>query len=271
MPTLAIGGIGGSGTRLVAALVQTAGLWIGDDLNDALDNLTFTLLFKRREAWAFTAAEFEATWNAFLAAHQRRVTDNLLAGLPGLSSLTHPRLHHPEPWLAARLSHLAQAQGRTPDQPWGWKEPNTQIFSGWLLESAPQLHYVHVVRNGFDMALSGNQQQAQLWGPMLLGRHITADPRDSLAYWVAVHKRLQGIAKAFPGRFHFIRFEDVLAKPADSVRTVLDAAGLSTLTIDSLSAETLADASRITHRAPLNLALCDADDVAYVRSWGYQP
>jgi hypothetical protein len=45
---VAIGGVGGSGTRLGAALLQVLGYYIGDDLNESLDNLWFTLLFKRR-------------------------------------------------------------------------------------------------------------------------------------------------------------------------------------------------------------------------------
>ena len=42
-----IGGIGGSGTRVIAEIVALFGFYLGRDLNDASDNLTFTLLFKR--------------------------------------------------------------------------------------------------------------------------------------------------------------------------------------------------------------------------------
>lgn len=43
----AIGGLGGSGTRVFAALLQEAGIYIGDCLNEPLDNLWFTVLIKR--------------------------------------------------------------------------------------------------------------------------------------------------------------------------------------------------------------------------------
>ena len=46
-----IGGIGGSGTRVVAGLLQQLGFDIGSDLNDSLDDLSFTALFKRPALW----------------------------------------------------------------------------------------------------------------------------------------------------------------------------------------------------------------------------
>jgi hypothetical protein len=44
---VAIGGLGGSGTRIVAEMLAAGGVYIGEDLNDALDNQWFTLLMKR--------------------------------------------------------------------------------------------------------------------------------------------------------------------------------------------------------------------------------
>ena len=43
-PLVAIGGIGGSGTRAVAQIMQNAGLHMGHDLNVSLDDLAFTTL-----------------------------------------------------------------------------------------------------------------------------------------------------------------------------------------------------------------------------------
>ncbi len=42
-----IGGVGGSGTRVVAAILSTLGFHLGNDLNESMDNLWTTLLFKR--------------------------------------------------------------------------------------------------------------------------------------------------------------------------------------------------------------------------------
>ena len=48
-PPVAIGGVGGSGTRLIAQILHEAGFYLGDDLSYAIDNLWFTLLFRRLE------------------------------------------------------------------------------------------------------------------------------------------------------------------------------------------------------------------------------
>lgn len=45
---VAVGGIGGSGTRLVIQIIEALGFYIGADLNKARDNLLFTLLFRRK-------------------------------------------------------------------------------------------------------------------------------------------------------------------------------------------------------------------------------
>jgi len=55
---IAIGGVGGSGTRLVAGALAAAGYFIGYDLNEASDNLTFSLLFVRREILDASDDEF---------------------------------------------------------------------------------------------------------------------------------------------------------------------------------------------------------------------
>jgi len=46
---IGIGALGGSGIRAVAKLFQELGYFIGDNLNQALDNLTYTVLFKDHE------------------------------------------------------------------------------------------------------------------------------------------------------------------------------------------------------------------------------
>jgi hypothetical protein len=56
---VAIGGVGGSGTRVGAALPRELGYYTGDDLNESLDNLWFTLLFKRRAVLTESGPEFE--------------------------------------------------------------------------------------------------------------------------------------------------------------------------------------------------------------------
>ncbi len=46
-----VGGIGGSGTRVIAQLLQSLDFDMGSDLNESLDDLGFTALFKRPSLW----------------------------------------------------------------------------------------------------------------------------------------------------------------------------------------------------------------------------
>ena len=45
-PTV-ISGVGGSGTRVIAQILVELGFFIGHDLDRAMDNLSFSLLFMR--------------------------------------------------------------------------------------------------------------------------------------------------------------------------------------------------------------------------------
>ena len=44
---VAVGGVGGSGTRVIASMVQSLGYRIGTNLTRAQDDLSFSVLFKR--------------------------------------------------------------------------------------------------------------------------------------------------------------------------------------------------------------------------------
>ena len=48
-PIVAVGGIGGSGTRLIASLLESLDYYIGNDLNISKDNLFFSFLFRYKK------------------------------------------------------------------------------------------------------------------------------------------------------------------------------------------------------------------------------
>src|SRR5438128_2372897 len=64
---------------------------------------------------------------------------------------------------------------------WGWKEPRSIFLLPFLDECLPSLRYLHVVRDGRDMALSENQNQLRKHGGAFLGRPADpASPVDSI-------------------------------------------------------------------------------------------
>ena len=160
LPPVAIGGVGGSGTRLFAQILKKLNFYIGSDINDANDNLWFTLLFKRTEITSVSKQEFEElvrifvstmTGDSTLTKSQIKLIDSL-----ALSN----RTQHDTKWLKARATSIQSGQHPpTQIKDWGWKEPNTCLVINRLQMFMPDIKYIHVIRNGLDMAHSTNQNQ----------------------------------------------------------------------------------------------------------------
>jgi Sulfotransferase family len=213
---VAVGGIGGSGTGVVAAFLDMIGYYLGDDLNEAMDNLWFALLFKRRSILLESDPDFRALMSLFFSrmsgtatvTEQERALVFRLAG--------RERVQHPTGWLVERAASFCSGKtSKRLDQPWGWKEPNTHIVVDRMLRLHSGLRYIHVVRHPVDMALSANQNQLQNWGPILLSRDITVEPRSSLSYWCAAHRRIAGFMRNWPERTMTVDF-DALCQAPDS-------------------------------------------------------
>lgn len=265
---VAVGGVGGSGTRVVAAMLDTLGYHIGEDLNEAFDNLWFTLLFKYREVVDLPQPAFEDRWRCFEnAMHGRRcaIEPDIAAALLQVERAG----QHPTDWLAQRLGSLASGGGR-PGHAWAWKEPNTHVVLERLFALRPDLRYVHVMRNGLDMAVSANQNQLRLWGPRVLGEAYDDGPRGSLAFWRWAHQRIFRLAREFPGRILVFDYDAMCETPAEVLPQLLEFLGVSAGagTVDALRALVRSPGSRGRFRT-IPPSTFDPEDVAFVRSLGY--
>ncbi|MEP4309653.1 MAG: hypothetical protein ABJ364_07890, partial [Lentilitoribacter sp.] len=166
-PIVAIGGLGGSGTRVVAAALQSFDYNIGTRLNVPLDNLWFTVLFKRR-AWTVARpdpADVRSSISLFQRATVSGLNGNINKTEQDLITTLCADLHPHGNWKPGATtmdaeSLIASTQSLVPaNVPWGWKEPNTHLFLPYLDAEIPNFHYIHVVRNGMDMAFSKNTWQ----------------------------------------------------------------------------------------------------------------
>ncbi len=222
-----VGGVGGSGTRVITLLLQTLGFDMGSDLNQSLDELGFTALFKRPSIWPIERhlPQLTEALNTYLASRGHK-------GPSWISQEQHAvnvaelleRTYRSGEWidtgdLDARREPLA-----TPaplQQLWGWKEPNTHMLLPFLLPAIPKMKYIHVTRHGLDMAYSNNQTQMKIWGPHLLGISMKADStEDSLAFWCAAHGRLMKLNKHFAAQILILPFENIF-HDAESILTCL--------------------------------------------------
>lgn len=227
-PPVAVGGVGGSGTRVVAEVLERSGRYLGSDLNAARDNLWFTLLFKHDRAMTMSGAEFDRLFSAFVGRMTGTAVD------PGLSKelevlATRASDQHSDEWLAERLRTFLRSESDTARRPWGWKEPNTHVVLHQL-SRVPDLRYVHVARNGLDMAVSSNQNQPRMWGDAF-GVVYDGSPASSLHFWCRAQERALALGADLGKRFLFLRFEDLCSEPEQSLLRLLlftghpDAAG----------------------------------------------
>jgi len=272
LPSAAIGGIGGSGTRVGASLLQLCGYYIGADLNEALDNLWFTLLFKRRSVLMDTADDFRRLAELFFAKMANRPIGEIdcAAVLHRLTERGRPQ--HDRDWLAARASSFAEPS-TVPSStgPWAWKEPNTHIVIDQLLAMHSDLRYIHFVRHPLDMALSDNKNQLETWGPILLDRDVTFDAKDALAYWCAAHQRIASILGRWPERSLLVDFDALCETPEEHARRIAEFLGFDP--DDALLARWRAllmrPASTGRFRS-VDLTQFDPGDLDYVASLGFR-
>jgi hypothetical protein len=187
----AIGGLGGSGTRVVAQLFIERGIFMGDDLNASNDNLLFTRLFKNPE-W-YRTASLEEKRNQFqIFEKSMSLAGNFLGNI------------------------------------WGWKEPNTHLYLTELAEFLPDLKYIHVIRHGLDMAYSDNKAQLFNWGNEFGVEANAAEAPDDLAvknleYWIRANRAATDKGDAlFGNRFYLLNYDKLCENPKVEIKKVFD-------------------------------------------------
>ena len=268
---VAIGGVGGSGTRVGAALLRQLGYYIGGDLNGASDNLWFTLLFKDPAILQLDQPGFEARARIFWARMSGARAPDVAECELVTALAAHARFEHSRDWLSVRARTLLARRRRLAARRWGWKEPNTALVVGRLLQFDAQLRYIHFVRHPLAMALSNNQNQLRNWGVALLGAGAQATPRGSLAFWCAAHRITAAALSRHPDRTLILDFDDLCARPVASAGAVAAFLGHEFSAAAAARFERLvrAGAPQGDRRAGVDLAQFDPKDIAYVATLGY--
>lgn len=188
---LVIGGVGGSGTGTVARIVARV-RYVGERLTPAHD--------------ALELANFDWRW----ARRHVRTGDVPAAMRADLDT--------------AVARHLAPLAGSP--RPWGWKHPHSILLVPLLVDVWPELRFVHVVRDGRDMAFSGNRNQLQRYGD-LAGADPGARPAvRAMAYWAWANARAADHGRELLGeRYLHVRLEDLCDAPRAVALALLRFAG----------------------------------------------
>lgn len=233
-PPLIIGGVGGSGTRLITQCLRKAGYFMGYDLNDSNDNLWFTLLFKRIEILYSSDKEFSELLSILLKA----LTDPSTLSSDQIQLINdlakEDRLQHSSTWLKKRVESLLSKRPKAKAHTrWGWKEPNSHIILDRLVDRLENFKYIHVVRNGLDMAYSSNQNQLSLWGKHFLQENFKPTPRYSLRYWRITHQRVLEIGKSMDTNFMLLNYDDFCSDPSSGIEKLCNFIELSPKDIET--------------------------------------
>ena len=118
-----------------------------------------------------------------------------------------------------------------PGRPWGWKEPRSIYLLPFFHRHLPALRFLHVVRDGRDMALSANQNQLRKHGDAAPIPADLSPPERSIALWSWVNLTASRYGEEhLRDRYLRITFEDLCARPVDVVASnprVLRALGRS--------------------------------------------
>lgn len=265
---VAVGGVGGAGTRVVAGILQAAGYFLGADLNEAQDNLLFTLLFKWDGVHDAPQPVLQELYNVFRdrMTTGKRPNREARSRVKPLANTERPQ--HAVEWLRKRYRKLTSPMTSSADGgTWGWKEPNTHVVVDVLGALDPALRYIHVERNGFDMALSSNQNQPRLWGDWM-GVHYDDTPRASLHYWRIAHERVDRImADQLLGRSMTIRFDDLCLDPKSEIERMTAFLGCDA-PIPELAA-LVKPPDTMGRRRAVGIDAFDLEDVEYVEARGF--
>lgn len=238
---LVIGGLGGSGTRVVAKLAIELGFDLGNDLDQRLDDRWFNLLFFRPD-WLrgkVDAGSNEVRVGLDLMRKQAlgrpalRLADiRFIAGAWRDVSRRTELSRHPSVWGAGRIWRFMRSRPNSSKASgWGWKEPISHLVAPDLLSHFPDARYIHVMRHGLDMAHSSNRGQQGKFGALFglpkppKGQWLT--PQQRLRFWIRANRRIvDGIGTSLPARTHLLRFDDLCEAPELEIARLTEFLGI---------------------------------------------
>lgn len=244
---IVIGGIGGSGTRVVAQILKEFNIFIGDDLNDPLDNLSYTLLFKRR-SWFYknhkNKVEIFKGLKIFEKSMRYKRPNYTISEKVFLLKSTMSMYingHNIQKdgkgkWAIDRYKKIIEGYDFDENKytGWGWKEPNSHLIISHLLDYYPNIKYIHTIRNGLDMAFSSNQQQLFNWGPIYgikLPESKDKIPEASFRYWLAANKKVIEVANYNSNKLYLLNFDLLCLNPETELKKLINFLTLDVKTV----------------------------------------
>lgn len=271
-----IGGLGGSGTRVPARILEAFGFYLGEQRNPADDNQWWIRLFS------------EPDWIAGLGsppdpAYRRRLTcfADAMAGRSSVRNLPTILLAEwngirQHPGLAWTGLSMLTSRGYDASRHagWSWKAPSTTLQIRHLASQIPDLRYVHMIRHGLDIAVKP-KNYPEAWLDRI-GDEIDPDAPlawRSLRTWLAVNEDVIGFLEAeLPDQHLIVRFEELCHEPRKQVERL---ASFLDLELDEATLTEAAEIPKppgsIGRHADADPALFDEADLERLAALGYEP
>jgi hypothetical protein len=214
---MVIGATGGSGTRVLHGVLEKAGLFMGDSAgtNHAGD-----------------AKDIEPMLDAFInpILSVAKSLDYEVESLPRGLTVDARRC------LALCVDRFLH-EITDNNMPWGWKNPRTMYILPLITELFPDLRFIHLVRDGRDMATSDNQNQPRKHYQAMFDATLDEDsgPSGSIRLWAAANLGTANWGERhLASRYLRIRFEDLCANPEIGITTLVEFAGLKNLARETI-------------------------------------
>jgi hypothetical protein len=195
---LVIGAVGGSGTRVFSKISRHAGVFMGEHVDDQEDSQPVSRFY----------GEFASDYLAANGRLDERRRDQLSARLAECLS-----------------EHLEGLPG--PDHQWGVKNPRSILMLPFWHERFPAMRFLHVVRDGRDMAYSDQENQIRRHGGPVLGADVDRpQPERAILWWARINGAAADFGEAKLGRRYMrVRLEDLCARPKRTIRSLFDFLG----------------------------------------------
>jgi Sulfotransferase family len=192
---LVIGAVGGSGTRVFSKIARHGGVFMGSHVDTHEDSRPMSRFYHE------CASDYLEA-NGHLDDDRRSQLCQLLA--------------------ECLREHLADLP--SPDQPWGVKNPRSILLLPFWRERFPAMRFLHVIRDGRDMAYSETDNQIRRHGRALLGTDVDLPrPERAMLWWVRVNDAAADYGETELGeRYMRLRLEDLCARPKRTIRSLLD-------------------------------------------------
>ena len=201
---IGVGGVGGSGTRLIADLLNHMGAFMGPYVQPSNDNLS---------------------WPPFR---------KLLADIDPLDESTRRKIAFKDiARFEAEMLGL-YTSGKTNHHTWFWKVPTTFFWLEYLAEYFEGMKYIHVIRHGVDMAFTKNIRQFVNWAHFV-GIEVSTpvEIAQLLEYWIKANDLAVSKARDLLGeRFLLLSFDDVCTRPQQTLEEMMEFVGTPASEVD---------------------------------------